>query len=328
MPLRSHRAPATFGAIKKPAWLLPGFIRERTITMITASPNTGKTMLGMRMAMSVVSSLPFFGVSSARRVPVLYCAWDAPDWDYAGIYHKLVRGIPSSHRPRPRKRHLSPYDDLVLLWERAPIDTFKAEDFIRCVRSCFKCEEEPGGYDPGLIIFDTFAESHSSGDENNNMEMRKVMQAFKGLSHTLGIPTVVLHHPPHTPPGQPIRARGATIVEGSADTQLTLTAAAKDPAALTLAWRKIRGENRPSKVHYRMETGTNEKGEFIILEEGLSPNEEKSARLERLIELLKSPRRSVTLCSTLEISRPTLSRYLKELGAVKRKGRWYYKSKT
>jgi len=245
--MTTARVPHTIAGLKAPPWVIPGLIREKTLTLITAPAHTGKSILALNIAMAAASGHEILGSKPTNQRNVLFCAWDAPKWDYAGIIRKLARGlgVVADTYPglTPEIMDQHPLWPMAIMWDRVGIEGNNGRDFYVAAHRIF---EHPLEHDPSpqLIIFDTCREAHSA-DEQDNTAMADIMRLFKRLASE--VPVVMLHHPPHSEPG---RARGASVIEGSIDAHLVLSKST-ELKTITATWRKNRGGDLPELFKYK-----------------------------------------------------------------------------
>lgn len=202
----------TSGKIIPPPWLLGpsnpledmGLLRSKTITMVSAEPFTGKTMLMLGVTLGLASGRGALGYPAAPGHRVLFLGQDAPTWDYWGQVRKLWLGLGQPAIPQG-----SAFFFLNRGWKinDPGFDGFLTET-IRL-------------YGITVLILDTLLQFHDA-EENSNKEMRVVMDLLKSWRDK-GL-TIIFSH--HTGKTQGISgnyaARGASVISGSVDFHLQL----------------------------------------------------------------------------------------------------------
>ena len=148
----------------RPAWLFQDFLLSRTLTLISAEPFAGKSMLMLAMHAALDLQEPLFG----RHLPeiaqkCLFLGQDSPAWDYEGQYQKLVRGmtqLPEPHLPS------------IFMFNRG-LDILDP-GFPKFL------EEMVDAFNLTVVFLDTLIEFHNQ-NENLNHEMKPVMRLLKEL---------------------------------------------------------------------------------------------------------------------------------------------------
>lgn len=206
----------TSGRILPPPWLFgppegteEGLLRSKTITMLSAEPFTGKTMLMLSACLSLATRAPLVGYRPAADHRVLFLGQDAPTWDYYGCIHKLWAGMGSPPISADRA---------VFFLNRGlrldgPDITQLLEDAVRIMGTT-------------VVMLDTLLAFHGR-DENSNKEMAGVMDLLKSWRDVLGLTVLFSHHtskPGATQISGNYRARGASVIAGSVDFHLQLAA--------------------------------------------------------------------------------------------------------
>lgn len=225
----------TSGRIVPPPWLFgpdgphgDGLLRSRTITMLSAEPFTGKTMLLLAMALSLATDSPLLGYSPLGGQNVLFLGQDAPTWDYYGSIRKLWIGLGAPSIPANRAIF---FLNRGLRLEGPDISTL-LEDAVRVQGTT-------------ILMIDTLLAFHGR-DENSNKEMASVMDLLKSWRDRLGLTILFSHHTAKpsaasTPISGNYRARGASVISGSVDFHLQLASRA---GGVSLGIPKRRGSSK------------------------------------------------------------------------------------
>lgn len=221
--------------VAAPAFLFTPILRSRTLTMLSAEPFTGKTLLMLSMLLSLdtgTSLLGQFPPASGHRC--LFIGQDAPTWDYHGQFLKLFYGL-----------GLGPSEADTSL----PSFFFLNRGFSLLDPDFFKMLEEAVLlYGTSVLFLDTLLEFHNL-DENSNRDMKRVMGILKAARDHLGLTILFSHHTnklfmtagafPARSPANPLSgnalpisrnaaARGASVIAGSVDAHVALRGAGTD----------------------------------------------------------------------------------------------------
>lgn len=167
------------GSMKSPPPLFGGLILDNSLTMVTAPPYVGKSLLLASMAVSLDSGAPLLGrYPPAEDKRVLVVAQDAPMWDYGQQFAKVVRGMG--------------IDDATI--ELLDTRLVLCKD-VNIMEPSFIVDFESwvDAYDPNVIIFDAFWTIHNL-DENSNSQMAAVMHRLKFLRDKYGVAVIFSHH--------------------------------------------------------------------------------------------------------------------------------------
>lgn len=238
------------GLVQRPPALFHGLLPERTVTMISAEPFCGKTMLTLAMALSLDSGQPLAGKFTPRdRHRVLYLGQDAPTWDYAEQFRKLGRGM-------------SVNPDLVeidfLLNEGGSLTD-------RTFLAGLQAWHEEVGY--SVIIFDTLAAFHDL-DENDSRQMGAIMAILKKLRDKLACTVIFTHHTRKPSPDGVVSAnyaaRGSSVIAGSIDFHIALHRSSGNRIRLSLP--KGRGsEKLGPEAGFYISEGDSQAGPWVKL---------------------------------------------------------------
>lgn len=207
--ITSNRLPA-------PNWLFEPVLRTKTLTLISAEPYTGKTLLMLSMLLSIDVSLPLVG----RFSPVpghrcLFLGQDAPTWDYHTLFVKLYNGLCAS-----RTTELQIKMPSLLIFNRGISITSPA--FLALIESAVST------YGISVLFLDTLQSFHDF-DENSNREMKLVMRILQRIRDRFSLTIIFSHHISKFASSNPsmvspnMRTRGASTVAGSIDHHFLLS---------------------------------------------------------------------------------------------------------
>lgn len=192
----------------EPDYLIDGFLEEGTLVVVSAGPNTGKTAMSLALAKGIITGDSVFGMNIRKRSGCTFLQYD--------MSPKLFTRYNALYAPSCPV-FMAPGEVLV---ERDGVASF---DFLNLmdpdvVADIAKCCKEDG---VGVIFIDTLSTAFRDVDENNNNQMSKVMGSLKQLA-LQGFTVIVLHHVAKTEGGYGTSTRGASAIEGSADSVIKL----------------------------------------------------------------------------------------------------------
>jgi len=235
-----------------PAWVGPPLAKQGCITLLQSDPGVGKSNLALAICAHSWLGESFLGFPTPARHNVLFVGQDAPSWDYANTFFRILHSmgvdeLPSD--PPTRIRFLfEPINIMQPEWVQ-----FGTESFVRLLSSGDQVE---AGAD--LVIVDTLSNIHDA-DENSRHEMRNVMDAMRRLTR-VGAAVVLLHH---RSINQRDRAavyggRGSSVIAGSSDIVINLAGSriGQTTKACSLSWAKGRAPDLPDALGYFMDWST------------------------------------------------------------------------
>lgn len=194
-------------------WLIDGLLLGNSTTVIYGPPKQYKTFLGIEMALSQATGLPFLGKYPVRKHGlVVYVAGEGLE----GCSQRVIawctaRGIVGSNV----------YS--VPFWRsNGPLD-LSGGDAARLARECDSLQRKTGLQIVGIYV-DTLARNFGDGDESRTQDMNRfVRQCDQHLREPFGAAVVIIHHTGHASPD---RARGSTALMASADCQIRVSSRA------------------------------------------------------------------------------------------------------
>ena len=241
----AHNPPAM-----QPSLIGAGLLPETGCLLLTGKTETGKSVVGMDMALSLALGMPLFGASRPdgtahfpvrRPVKVLYLDSEL--------------GPPGAHQRLKlfyqQKIHGVCLEDMfkIVSGDFAPLSLHNAGD------TAFQnLEGLVAAEKPGVLIVDPFSDYHSA-DENDN-SIRLVFAQLRMLQKKYTFASILLHHESDKDifiEGGTIakrkgtgRARGHSSIAQSVDTMLAVRREKRNPYTfLELSWEKCRHQTRP-----------------------------------------------------------------------------------
>lgn len=210
-------------ATPKPLMLIEGMLIQRGLHMFQSHSGTGKTFLGLELAIAVATGMPALEkFQVANHGKVLYLGEDSPEWDVREQFRKLCtgKGIGTEHFDLPwefgEDGEIDPASGPQMLFCINEGNSLNSEDAVD------KIVEEVVSGQYALVILDTLG-ALNEGNENDNGWMGLVMKRIKRIREHAAV--LLIHHTKK--PGefeQPgtTGARGASAIGASVDGALSL----------------------------------------------------------------------------------------------------------
>jgi len=245
--------------IQMPPWVLDGWIRAKTLTMLSAPGFAGKSNLATALAAHAASGRGFLGQPApVRRMRVVYVGNDAADWDHATQLRRILAGAglpPESCDPTDEHS-----GGLWYCFQSLTLsDPSRFDEILGSVAY-------PSGALPDLIVVDTLRAFHDL-DENDSTAMTHVMRFFRGFA-ARNAAILLLHHSKKPPRGEGAgswewdSARGSSAIHNSLDTHMILvpfSGRGRRPklgaksSKISVRWVKGRGGAAAPALRYKME---------------------------------------------------------------------------
>lgn len=206
-------ADITTQRVAVPPFLFAPIFRSQTLTVISAEPFTGKTLLMLAMMLSIDTGKPLletFVPEPGHRS--LFLGQDAPTWDYHTLFLKLFYGLGLSS---DEERTID-LPSLLMLNRGLSLVSREFVPFVKTIISI---------YGISVIFLDTLLDFHPY-EENSNREMGNVVGVLKRLREELGLTVIFSHHLSKVSPAEVsrnYRLRGASVLAGSIDHHFLLS---------------------------------------------------------------------------------------------------------
>lgn len=184
------------------SWLVPSYVPYPGLVLLIGEPKTGKSFLGLQVALHVASGIPFLG-QPVDAAPVLYLQFDTSET----VWRERLNQLRLSGVTLPSNLYLVHPDDQP---SRTNILSFESQSMIRdALAAC----------NPKLVVVDVLRECHNE-DEQDSTAMKTVgdqlMTLFAGRTILLIHHTHKLHETYGSP--SPVNAaRGSSYTTGKAD---------------------------------------------------------------------------------------------------------------
>lgn len=221
--------------IPEPPYLIDGFLRQHTLTLLSSEPHVGKTMFMLDMMLCMEKKLTYlktFDVVSPSSC--LFLGLDSPKWDLASQLRKLAVG-----------HQISGYD--LELFDSRAICRRDAKILITDNTFVEYAQYMRQLYGIDVLFIDTLRRVHSH-NENDSGEMSYVMEKLESLVDDHGFTVILATHT--AKPGLAERstnysARGSTVISGSVDFHYHLSLN-RDGNVVLNGSAKRRGESKGS----------------------------------------------------------------------------------
>jgi hypothetical protein len=192
--------------LPEPTWHFPGILPASGMGVVYGEPEKGKTWLVLDLALRLATGLGGLGRSATAPVDVVV---------YAG---EGIRGIATKRANAWFTHHgLQRHDARLLLTGNPPnVSSQQSMDaFCQGIRDA--------GYNPGLIVFDTYARvlGEANLSENDPLQVNQFVQAADELKERFGCMILAIHHSgKDTSRG----ARGSNSLRGAIDVEWAVDA--------------------------------------------------------------------------------------------------------
>ncbi len=217
-----------------PPYIIDGLIRKHTITLFSAEPHVGKTMMMLDLALSMEFGIKFLDTFDVSiRTSSIFIALDSPRWDVSLQLQKLKRG----HGINDADAAMM--DSRVLCRGVKPRPNLMHPSFVEWLK------ELSEAYGTTVIFIDTLRRLHNR-NENASDEMGEVMERLESFVDE-GKATIIMSTHTSKPTGAERSAlysvRGSTVIPGSADFHYSMGLNKKGQIVFD-GTSKRRGENR------------------------------------------------------------------------------------
>ena len=266
---------------------------HKTLTMISAEPFCGKTLLMLAQAISLSSGKLLFGKYAPTELRrTLFIGQDAPTWDYARQCIKLVRGYGIS------AAELAELDTDLILNEGVFLNDKEFISWLRLWHEATQFE---------VLMLDTLASIHTM-NENDNREMSHIMGVLKAIRDEFGCAIIFSHHT-GKPSGEQVRSanyrsRGASAIPASVDFHFQLSRTAEDTVAITMPKGRGADDLDPPSAFTIVKSKDAEGNHSVRLELADAVNSEVSEQLFAL--LVMRPRKRKELVDMVQTMRPNM----------------------
>ncbi len=216
--------------IKKPDWIVKGYLEKNSFGQFFGDPSFGKTLAGIDLACCVATGRHFHGLQ-VRQHGVLVIAGEG------------MNGLTRRVRAWEIENNTSLAD--APLYFSTGAAAFCDTDSLEQVRSAIAAL--PEGVNIGLIIIDTLARNFGPGDENLTKDMNVFIAALDSIRADYFCAIIPIHHSGH---GDKSRGRGAMALKGALDVEYVFTKDADGLVRMTCT--KMKDFEVPDPMAFRI----------------------------------------------------------------------------
>lgn len=278
------------GQVLPPPALFGDLMLDDTLTMISAPPYSGKSLLLAAMVVSLDTGLPLFGRFAPNGVKkVLTLLQDAPTWDYAEQFRKICRGYGLS------KEQMELLDAQLIINRGLQLTD---PEFMNQLRVWY-------GHSPfDVLCLDALWTFHSF-NENDNSQMAFVMAQLKRIRTELGAAVIFTHHTAKLRAEDAgmdanYRSRGATVIPASVDFHFAIK---RSGNRILLQTPKGRGADVEQIVPFDIVEVDHPDG-MALKFEARKPEENRQGKL---LEFMAEPRKREDLIAFVRAEDPKLT---------------------
>jgi hypothetical protein len=162
-------------AMAYPQWVIDQIIPAESVSMLYGRSGKGKSFWGLDMALSASSGKGKWNGRTVKPCPVVYVAGE-------GRSGYMARVQAWERQNRMKRGAFGLYPRPVRLWRQPE----SVHEFID--------EVNASGQRPGLLVFDTLGTCLSGADENNNGQMREVLDSAEEIGRAWDASVLLVHH--------------------------------------------------------------------------------------------------------------------------------------
>jgi len=240
------------GTKNETQWLVHGLIQKGGNGLIVGDPGTSKSLLTLKLVFHLVAGYSFFNRAILERVRCAYVAReDAPELTQQRAM-KMIEGFDIDMQERLREINL---DEWLYFNTRAQTETFtlQKENDVREIISAFRERSIQ------FAVFDVFRRLWD-GDENDNMEVARVLSVLTRISTESGVSICLVHHVNKSEGGTIFqRIRGASSIYGWREWCIGLTISNPEEEHPSDRIRKMEFETKAAEpafpIYYKIESG-------------------------------------------------------------------------
>jgi hypothetical protein len=215
----------------KPSFLFDGILPARSIGLAYGPPEVGKTWLMLDMALRVATGLGLSGGQEYDPQHVVYFSGEGFD----DLVHSRVRAWCAHHKRSPQLSHFHLLEDFPNISDDEDVDLLSTEIFDK-------------GFDPRLILLDTYARILAAAglNENDPLDVMKFVGQAEILKRRHNATVLSIHHS-----GKDLQlgARGSNALLAAVDFAYEITAD-WSVMALQLKCAKMKAAKRFDPLYY------------------------------------------------------------------------------
>ena len=190
-------------------------LSEGEVTLISASPKAGKTLVSQTLAMHIAAGESFGPLSVPERRPVLYFALESQV-----AIKKRLAAWKQHHDPENIKYTEGEFPFYVSETPINLLDETARQNFVNKIVAADLWWREQGENRIGSIVIDTLTKAMPGGDQNSVEDTSAVFDVIARIKDAgIVAPVVIIHH--NTKGGE--QPRGSSNIQAEPDTLLALT---------------------------------------------------------------------------------------------------------
>ena len=221
---------AQLAALPPVSYLIDGLLTDYGLAVIYGSPASGKTFLALDMALHLAYGARWHG-RELRQAGVLYIAGEG----VRGIAKRiaawrLCKGLQDGEAPFRILPHA--------------IDLLALEDVQKLVRTIQHMIDN-AAFPIGVIVIDTVARN-MSGNENDAIDMNRLISAADALREKFGVAVIGIHH---AGKDHEKGMRGSTALPGASDTIIEVT---RNENVMCVTTVKQKDDDEPDPFYMEM----------------------------------------------------------------------------
>ena len=221
-------------------------LSEKEVTLISADPKAGKTLVSQTIAMHIATGLDLAALKVAEQRPVIYFALESQVAIRKRMEAWLLHHDPDGRRDLKTKMQMYVYEGGVNLLD----DTVRQDTANRLAATELWFQEEHGTQPLGAIIIDTLTKAMPGGDQNSVEDTSAVFDVIGKIRETgLKAPIIIIHH----------NTKGTASPRGSGNIQAepdTLLTVGKDKDTGQLNMRVLMARSIDDTQSYTFEIST------------------------------------------------------------------------
>ena len=212
-------------------FLLEGLIPANSLTAIFGSPGSGKSFIGIDIAMSVSTNSEFHG-KTVKSGKTIYIAGEG----YNGLVQRGYAWLVANNVG---------IEDADIFISRTSIDLPEADARDILINEINKVLEP--GDQLGLLVVDTVSRNFGPLDENQTADMRRFVAAVDEIKDKLGCTVLLIHHSGHYDKS---RARGSIALKAALDAEFLVE---KRDTSIFIKPTKMKDAEEPNTMKLKLQ---------------------------------------------------------------------------
>jgi hypothetical protein len=221
-------------------------LSEKEVTLISADPKAGKTLVSQTIAMHIATGLDLGALNVAEQRPVVYFALESQVAIRKRMEAWLMHHDPDGAHDLKARMQMYVYEGGVNLLD----ETIRQDTANRLAATELWFKEQHDTNDLGAIVIDTLTKAMPGGDQNSVEDTSAVFDIIEKIRATgLKAPVIIIHH---NTKGT-LSPRGSGNIQAEPDTLLTV---AKDEDTGQLNMRVLMARSIDDTQSYTFDIST------------------------------------------------------------------------